>query len=1850
MAHQQPRLPESFLRGLEADLRALCTDARRKNPQVKDAAERVILALKQADTPELKLDAANIAAAAFCTACESPPNSSSSSSSSSLSSYIKVVLRAVTSLHKLLTHRAISSARIPEVLDALHRLALSAVDDTITLKVLQGLLSLLTVRTYAKALSEDDLSRAFSLLFVLRSVHSSSGNPASNAITSAISQMSSAQHQQNQGMLHQHDLGVIEQTSKAAFRQASSDLFASAADAAVQTAVRMQVPSGEFIPLDDFPTEARASYRFFMDLCNSVMGEPLSWLSKLSISKSKNSGASSQPLGLDLSLALEVVDDGLSSSVGLFAAQPVFLDVLSKKLCPVIHKLFTSTTLIDKGVLKSLFALVVTVVTHYWRNLPTESQDLLHALVNICKQHLHNTKPSDDESGSGIAASWRSVYAMEAMRCIVRAQMTEGNAVMDFVLEFELSNWSTKPLSAVIAVASEAMNPLLLSSASHKPTVQLPIAPITGALKPFAKTIANTTAFLAATATGLYVHIITGANLAAQLKSEAKDKDVVSKALLDNKYTAKAIGFIGEALELHAFVDSPTSMSRFVTTSINGADDVVELLAEAISQVCIISDICHMDNVRMQTFSNLAAVCCTTAKGGSGVEEMESTFEKRVTSLYGVLFNVVDRCQESLGRSWSAAIDAFDVLDALISQQLQQQKQHQVTTTGGGSLTAGEKKGFGGLGAGATLVMKQTTAQELKERLDGVFLSAGKLQWAACHDMISALVQCSRQSMASVSRRGTAAGAVEEVNLKSAVVTGVVDATKATLMSNMRVFGISAAEMAMLSALRRTEVRKTLEKRKDGDVDVVGSQGTDVDPMPSTLWELLAGHLTSVCSDSPLYALRLYALNSLTRIACQAIVAGECGVTVAHEKIITPFLDLFNSSHSDVRSGSLSSVYAILETQGERLEGETAWRVVLSILTTAAGRKANAKAKDGLKATSNMNNSSNVLGAADEMKMISEGFKVVQVIADDFLSSLARNSLPSWLDVLGLYCRQEDDINVALTSIGLLWRTADFLAKKHGREAERDGVEEVDAEVDGEAKMEDWLWVEVFTILKEVSTDERPEIRNCAVKTLTGALTAHSVRLSAHAWSGCVSRALLPLLEDVMKGGVVVTATATTSSSSTSLSSSTSAADVNAANVDSEKIGMSNTKTSSSADPGSNFTDDTSNISRSVTATRSAANAGASSGSGSGRNDAQVMWHHSRDTPRKQWNETRVLALGGVAKVLRSAMPRLAELLDENGRPLFLTLTDGGKNGLWRKMLRAAGVAAASRDGEVAVAGVSALLEMLAAAGLVVRRKPDEEANKPDGEGELGSSVSAPAVMESGTVESSGGVVASMSWIMGGVGSEVKKEPNENITVNLGVVEDHEYDGMMRGTVMLWEAVWSALVEAICGPDGETETGSTVSTPSPSRIVDQKALEMLAVGLIESRTKLGDKFTRGSSRMLVQVLLYLARGSKNEKNNRDRVSEVQEVTLRGLTALSLGGDDESWAGLLRGLLKLVSDSGTFEGVREIVVCRRVLGIVRSGYEGTEMGETVKKGMLTEVIQVMGKIMMIGRGVESERRSRLEGMRFGTDGKPRGTDGEGEEGKLWKEGCDVLIAAMKHGSEAVDMSQEWNVCSSVIEEFLFGQDSLASAMRESSRESSSEREVYDMKLIGCVSEGVGRMRVVGKNEDDGGTLERMVEQETKRKLVNIVWKGAEEGEEHRRRKFVRMCQMTLFSLSHGGVQMDQAVVDECGSRVVDMCGRVLGKYIADGTRGGRCPLPAARRAEAVFLLRQLRAMAVVAHHRATAVDGNVSGFEEVARKRIVALYPRLCECVESRDEAIRLLARELLDDTYPSLPLPQLTAT
>ncbi|RCI10166.1 hypothetical protein L249_8628 [Ophiocordyceps polyrhachis-furcata BCC 54312] len=157
-------------------------------------------------------------------------------------------------------------------------------------------------------------------------------------------------------------------------------------------------------------------------------------------------------------------------------------------------------------------------------------------------------------------------------------------------------------------------------------------------------------------------------------------------------------------------------------------------------------------------------------------------------------------------------------------------------------------------------------------------------------------------------------------------------------------------------------------------------------------------------------------------------------------------------------------------------------------------------------------------------KLVRSSFGSLQLICSDFLSSLPKACFLILVDTLYKFCSQDDDLNIALTTINFFWVLSDFLSTKEeslditvelARQGDHEnGLEELAA--DGEQKGSDAaLWMLLLLRLTAVTTDERLELRNSAIQTLLRIFDAYGDRLGAEAWSACVESVIFRLLSSL---------------------------------------------------------------------------------------------------------------------------------------------------------------------------------------------------------------------------------------------------------------------------------------------------------------------------------------------------------------------------------------------------------------------------------------------------------------------------------------------------------------------------------------------------------------------------------------------------------------------------------------------------------------------------------------------------------------------------------------------------------------
>ncbi|KAM7273445.1 hypothetical protein ACFE04_028109 [Oxalis oulophora] len=361
------------------------------------------------------------------------------------------------------------------------------------------------------------------------------------------------------------------------------------------------------------------------------------------------------------------------------------------------------------------------------------------------------------------------------------------------------------------------------------------------------------------------------------------------------------------------------------------------------------------------------------------------------------------------------------------------------------------------------------------------------------------------------------------------------------------------------------------------------------------LWDKIVGHFLELADDSNQH-LRNMALDALDQSICAVLSSGQFqdrvslskaqgtfgGVDTKHTDlrslecaVISPLRVLYLSSQSnDVRAGSLKILLHVLERCGESLQ--YSWRDILEMLRSVAD--------------------------ATEKDLVTLGFQSLRVIMNDVLSTIPADCLHVCIDVTGAYSAQKTELNISLTAIGLLWTTTDFIVKGllnlSAEETETGLIDFLSGQKQPDQEMSilsnelndknfamnivdrDKLIFSVFSLLQKLGADERPEVRNSAIRTLFQILGSHGQKLSQSMWEDCLWNYIFPTLDRA------------------SHMAATSSKD----EWQGKELGTRGGKT------------------------------------------VHMLIHHSRNTAQKQWDETLVLVLGGIARLLRSFFPFLKSL------------------------------------------------------------------------------------------------------------------------------------------------------------------------------------------------------------------------------------------------------------------------------------------------------------------------------------------------------------------------------------------------------------------------------------------------------------------------------------------------------------------------------------------------------------------------------------------------------------------------------
>ncbi|KAK8068689.1 hypothetical protein PG994_005305 [Apiospora phragmitis] len=193
----------------------------------------------------------------------------------------------------------------------------------------------------------------------------------------------------------------------------------------------------------------------------------------------------------------------------------------------------------------------------------------------------------------------------------------------------------------------------------------------------------------------------------------------------------------------------------------------------------------------------------------------------------------------------------------------------------------------------------------------------------------------------------------------------------------------------------------------------------------------------------------------------------------------------------DIHKVILEGLKSLLDDSGETLI--SGWDVAFEIIGSIFIKKRFADD------TNKGMDSQSSLVLTRSSKLIRSSFSSLQLISSDFLSSLPNSCFLILVDTLYKFCSQDDDLNIALTTVTFFWVLSDFLSGKNKSLPITDSLV---GGVDDDA-------------LAAKAADSQEPILQGATHTLLRIFDAYGDRLSPEGWAICIKSVIFRLLSSV---------------------------------------------------------------------------------------------------------------------------------------------------------------------------------------------------------------------------------------------------------------------------------------------------------------------------------------------------------------------------------------------------------------------------------------------------------------------------------------------------------------------------------------------------------------------------------------------------------------------------------------------------------------------------------------------------------------------------------------------------------------
>ncbi|XP_048357518.1 protein MON2 homolog isoform X1 [Sphaerodactylus townsendi] len=890
------------------------------------------------------------------------------------------------------------------------------------------------------------------------------------------------------------------------------------------------------------------------------------------------------------------------------------------------------------------------------------------------------------------------------------------------------------------------------------------------------------------------------------------------------------------------------------------------------------------------------------------------------------------------------------------------------------------------------------------------------------------------------------------------------------------------------------------------------------------LWRPLTGHLLEKVCQHPNARMREWGAEALTSLIKTGLSFNHDPALSQNQRLqlllLNPLKELSNINHPDIRLKQLECVLQILQSQGDSLG--SGWPLVLGVMGAIRNDQGES--------------------------LIRTAFQCLQLVVTDFLPTMPCTCLQIVVDVAGSFGLHNQELNISLTSIGLLWNISDYFFQR-GEIIEKElnkeeAVLQKQAEEKGvtlnrpfhPAPPFDCLWLCLYAKLGELCVDPRPAVRKSAGQTLFSTVGAHGTLLQHSTWHTVIWKVLFHLLDRVRE-------------------SSTTA--------DKEKI---------------------------------------ESGGGN------ILIHHSRDTAEKQWAETWVLTLAGVARIFNTR------------RYLLQSLGDFSQ--AWDVLLDHIQSAALSKNNEVSLAALKSFQEILQIVS------PIRETDKPD----TPPAINVPVPVLIGTVTATGFGRSFMRT--DSIGERIGRYNATEPPVVMDEIED----------LNLWWAAWNSWFRI-----GSESTKAPVSCDKMTFIPSQPFL----TALIQIFPALYQHIKTGFSMDDLQKLGVILHGAVSVPISSDAspfilpsyteavLTSLQEAVLTALDvlqkAICVGSESMQimYPAIFDQLLAFVEFSckppqyGQLEtkhianakynqiqlfapaewvALNYVPFAERSLEVVVDLYQKTACHKAVvNERVLQNIIKTLRMPLSLKYACPSESTWKLA------------------VSSLLKVLSIGLPVARQHASSG-KFDSMWPELASTFENFLFTKSSPPDNL---SIQEFQRNESIDVEVVQLISTEIL-------------PYANFIPKEFVGQIMTMLNKGSIHSQSssfteaeidiRMREEFSKMCFETLlqFSFSNKVTTPQEGYISRMAlSVLLKRSQDVLYRYIEDERLSGKCPLPRQQVTEIIFVLKAVSTLIdSLKKTQPENVDANTWA-------QVIALYPTLVECITCSSSEVCSALKEAL---------------